>query len=145
MNDHEQLRRVAHLYALGADRRSKEMWREVLADDVTIVGPGFEISGLEANLGSIDHLAHAFKATRHIVHDQDLVIQGDAATGETRGSAEHRLTGSDGSDQLLVWAIRYQDRWQRIDETWKFTRRELIVDWQEIRPVHDAGAASEGK
>ena len=75
MSAEAALRRTAERYALGADRRDKTLWREVLADDVEITGPGFAIAGLEANLGSIDHLAHAFKATRHVVHDQDVTVE----------------------------------------------------------------------
>ncbi len=142
MSDLHELRRTAERYGLGADRRDKALWREVMADDVEIVGPGFAISGLEANLGSIDHLTHAFKATRHLVHDMDVAVSGDTAHGETRSTAEHRMTGADGRDVLLVWAIRYQDQWRRDGNAWKFTRRELVVDWEEVRPVHDVGGAS---
>ena len=139
MSDEAALRRTAQIYALGADRRDKAMWRQVLADDVEMVGPGFAIAGLEGNLASIDMLGQMFKATRHIVHDQALTITDDTAQGETRCTAEHRMTGPEGRDLLLVWAIRYQDRWRRDGDCWKFTRRELIVDWEELRPVHDVG------
>ncbi|HQS68196.1 MAG: hypothetical protein B7Y36_09280 [Novosphingobium sp. 28-62-57] len=142
MSELEALRRTAERYGLGADRRDKALWREVLADDVEIVGPGFAISGLEANLGSIDHLTLAFKATRHVVHDMDVVVSGDTAQGETRSTAEHRMAGPDARDVLLVWAIRYQDQWRCEGDAWKFTRRELVVDWEEVRPVHDVGGAS---
>lgn len=134
MSDLDALRRTAERYARGADRRDKALWREVLADDVEITGPGFAISGLEANLGSIDHLAQAFTVTRHIVHDMDVRVDGDSAEGETRSTAEHHLTTPEG-DMLLVWAIRYQDQWRRIGDSWKFTRRALIVDWEELRPL----------
>lgn len=134
MSDLAALRRAAERYALGADRRDKALWREVLADDVEISGPGFSIAGLEANLGSIDHLAHAFTMTRHMVHDMDATVYGDTAQGETRSTAEHRIAAPDG-DKLLVWAIRYQDQWRRDQGTWKFTRRTLIVDWEELRPI----------
>ncbi|MDE2435982.1 MAG: nuclear transport factor 2 family protein [Sphingomonadales bacterium] len=142
VDDRNALRLAAETYARGADRRSKDDWRAVLANDIEIIGPGFAIAGLEANLGSIDHLAQAFKATRHVVHDLDVTIAGNEAQGETRSTAEHRLAGPDGQDLLLVWAIRYQDRWRREADGWKFTRRELIVDWEELRPVGDVGAAA---
>nr|WP_246465451.1 nuclear transport factor 2 family protein [Novosphingobium jiangmenense] len=135
------LRRTAERYALGADRRDKALWREVLAEDVEISGPGFSIKGLEANLGSIDHLAHAFSATRHVVHDMNVVVEGDAARGETRSTAEHRIAAPDG-DKLLVWAIRYQDQWRREGASWKFTARALIVDWEELRSVGNPGGAA---
>nr|WP_246415666.1 nuclear transport factor 2 family protein [Novosphingobium taihuense] len=133
------MRRTAERYAVGADRRNKALWREVLADDIEITGPGFSITGLEANLGSIDHLAHAFTMTRHVVHDMDVTVDGDTARGETRSTAEHRIAAPDG-DTLLVWAIRYQDQWRREGDNWKFTRRTLIVDWEELRPIKGTGA-----
>lgn len=141
MSDLAALRRTAERYALGADRRDKALWREVLADDIEISGPGFSIAGLEANLGSIDHLTHAFVATRHVVHDMDVTVEGDTAHGETRSTAEHRIAGESG-DTLLVWAIRYQDQWRREGDAWKFTRRALIVDWEELRPVSNPGGAA---
>lgn len=134
MSDLAALRRAAERYALGADRRDQALWREVLADDVEINGPGFAVSGLEANLGSIDRLTHVFTATRHIVHDMDVIVNGDSAEGETRSTAEHRMATPEG-DMLLVWAIRYQDQWRREGHSWKFTRRALIVDWEELRPL----------
>lgn len=134
MSDLAALRRTAERYAVGADRRDKALWREVLAEDVEISGPGFSIAGLEANLGSIDHLAHAFTMTRHVVHDMDVIVEGDSAHGETRSTAEHRIAALEG-DRLLVWAIRYQDQWRRENDYWKFTRRTLIVDWEELRPI----------
>jgi hypothetical protein len=133
------LRQTADVYARGADRRSKDDWRSVLADDIEIVGPGFGIPGLEANLGSLDYLEQAYSATRHVVLDQDITCDGDTAHGETRCTAEHRIAKADGNDQLLVWAIRYQDQWRREASGWKFTKRELIVDWEELRPVRNVG------
>jgi NAD(P)-dependent dehydrogenase (short-subunit alcohol dehydrogenase family) len=134
VNDLAALRQTAQRYALGADRRDKALWREVLAEDVEISGPGLALIGLEASLGSIDHLSRAFVATRHIVHDMDVIVDGDNAWGETRSTAEHRIGAPEG-DTLLVWAIRYQDRWRRAGEIWKFTRRTLFVDWEELRPI----------
>lgn len=116
----------------------KDDWRAVLADDIEIIGPGFAIKGLEANLGSIDHLTSAFKATRHLIHNQTVEVDGDRARGETVCTAEHRMPALE-CDQLLCWAIRYQDEWRRTDGVWRFTRRELIVDWEELRTVRDAG------
>lgn len=137
--DEVALRRTADIYARGADQRSKDAWRQVLADDVEISGPGFVLASLETNLTSIDYLQNAYVATRHLVHDQQVSIEGDMAHGETICTAEHRIANPDGGDRLMVWAIRYQDRWRREAAGWKFTHRALIVDWEEMRPVHSIG------
>lgn len=133
-HDFFALRRTAEIYARGADRRSKDDWIAVLTDDVEIIGPGFAVKGRDANLGSLDMLAQMFRATRHIIHNQVVDIDGDRASGETYGTAEHRMAGETG-DVLLCWAIRYQDQWRKEGGAWKFSRRELIVDWEELRPV----------
>lgn len=131
------LRRTAELYALGADRRDKNLWRQVLADDCVIEGPGFAIEGREANLGSIDFLAANFRATVHRIHQCVAIVAGDAAEGETYSTADHLLPDR---DEVLVWSIRYQDRWRREDGHWLFARRKLFVDWEETRPVTVTGA-----
>ena len=136
-SDHADLRRTAELYAIGADRRDKDLWRQVLAKDCVIEGPGFSIEGREANLGSIEFLAASFRATVHRVHQCVATIDGDVATGETYSTADHLLLES---DAVLVWTIRYQDRWRREDDAWRFTRRTLIVDWEETRSVTPKGA-----
>ena len=130
--DEAALRRTAELYARGADRRDKALWRAVLSPDCVIEGPGFKAEGLEANLGSIDALEEMFQATLHRIHQQVVTIDGDRATGETHCTADHLLAGG---NAILVWAIRYQDDWQRQGGEWRFVHRRLIVDWQETRSV----------
>jgi SnoaL-like domain len=126
------LRRTAELYAIGADRRDKDLWRQILAPDCIIEGPGFRTKGLDLCLGSIDGLAQMFHATHHRVDHLTGTVEGQLATGETWGCAEHLLPER---NELLVWAIRYQDNWCRSGGAWLFTHRRLVIDWQEMRPV----------
>ena len=137
-DDLSALRRAAELYAAGADRRDKALWRAVLADDCVIEGPGFAIAGAEANLGSIDLLGQMFRATQHKVHQVLATISGDTAHGETYCTADHLLNDQ---DAVLSWSIRYQDTWRRVAGEWRFARRTLVVDWEEVRPVTPKGAA----
>lgn len=139
IEDYFALRQTAEIYARGADRRCKADWQSILTDDVVISGPGFSITGLENNLGSIDMLGQMYSATRHIIHNQTAEIRGDHAVGETYCTAEHRVS-ADGSDAILSWAVRYQDEWRREDGRWKISRRQLIVDWEEMRPLQPAHA-----
>lgn len=142
MLDLAALRRTAELYAQGADRRDKTLWQAVLAEDCVIEGPGFSIAGRDANLGSIDALGQMFRATVHRVHNQVATVSGDEATGETYCTADHLLTDA---DSVLVWTIRYQDRWRREGSNWRFTHRKLIVEWEEVRAVTVKDAVSAGE
>jgi hypothetical protein len=130
--DLARLRLAAETYAIGADRRDKNLWREVLADDCLIEGPGFSVTGREANLASIDMLDQMFRATIHRVHQVVATISGDSAEGETYCTADHLLRDS---DAVLSWSIRYQDSWKSEAGQWRFVRRILVVDWEEVRPV----------
>ena len=131
--DEAALRRTADLYALGADRRDKSLWRQVLSEDCLIEGPGFSLTGREANLGSIDALGAMFRGTVHRVHQMVVTIEGDQAQGETCCTADHLLTDR---DAVLVWSIRYLDTWRRqANGNWQFTHRKLIVEWEETRDV----------
>lgn len=130
--DQTALRQTAELYAIGADRRDKALWRQVLADECVIEGPGFASEGLEICLLAIDALGRMFRATQHRVHQQVVTIDGDRATGETYSTAEHLLRDQ---DAVLVWTLRYQDAWRRDGAHWHFTRRHLILDWSETRAV----------
>ncbi len=131
-HDLAALRRTAELYALGADMRDKALWREVLAPDCVIEGPDFCTEGLDQCLGSIDGLTQMFRRTRHRIDHLAAKVTGDSARGETWASAEHLMPER---DELLVWAIRYQDSWRRTEGAWLFTRRHIELDWQELRPV----------
>ena len=132
LEDEWALRKTAETYAAGADRRDKALWASVLTEDCVIEGPGFSVEGREANLGSIDLLERMFLKTQHRVHNQHVTIDGDRAEGETCSTADHLLE-ADGERKLLCWAIRYQDQWRREDGQWRFSRRTLIVDWEETR------------
>ena len=130
--DEAALRRTAEIYAQGADRKDKQLWRSVLADDCRIEGPGFVTEGLDATLQSIDALGQMFRSTLHKVHNQTVMIEGDEASGETYCTADHLLNDA---DQLLRWTIRYIDEWRREGGAWRITRRKLELLWEEIVPV----------
>jgi len=130
--DEAALRRTADLYAQGADRKDKQLWRSVLAIDCRIEGPGFVTEGIDATLQSIDALGTMFRATLHRVHNQMVMLEGDSAHGETYCTADHLLNDK---DQLLRWTIRYLDEWRREADGWRFTRRRLELLWEEMVPV----------
>ena len=130
--DEAALRRTAEIYAQGADRKDKQLWRSVLADDCRIEGPGFVTEGLDATLQSIDALGQMFRSTLHKIHNQTVMVEGDRASGETYCTADHLLNDA---DQLLRWTIRYIDEWRREGGAWRITRRKLELLWEEIVPV----------
>ncbi len=132
----ELLKETAALYAAGADKKDRQIWQSVLAADCEIEGDGFHHIGRDVCLTSIDLLADMFRRTHHQIHQQLVTIQNDTAFGETYATAEHLLKEE---DAILVWQIRYQDKWRKEQGAWLFTHRKLIVDWQESRSVIVSG------
>ncbi len=131
--DERAIRRAATLYAIGADRRDPAIWIAIMAEGMVLITPRGRIDGREKVLAALPRLAAAYTATQHRVMNQAHVIDGDVATGETYCVADHMSEAPDGSRLILSWAIRYQDELRRIDGRWLFTRRELVLDWEERR------------
>jgi hypothetical protein len=130
-------RRLAALYAHAADRGTGEEMAALFAGDGVLVSPDATLQG-RASISRIPAmLRDMFSATRHEIMQQTIVPQGDNAwRGETYCNALHLLREArDGGRQVLVWAIRYQDEFSCADGDWQFVRRELVLDWKEVRVV----------
>jgi len=132
--DESALRKTALLYARGADRQDHALWTSLMTEDCVLEGPGFTLAGREAILASLDHLASTYVTCQHRVHNQTASISGDEAVGETYCTADHVYL-EDGRKKLLSWQIRYQDQWRREGGAWRFSRRTLVLDWQERRAL----------
>jgi uncharacterized protein (TIGR02246 family) len=132
--DERELRRTSELYAQGADRRDKQLWASIFTEDGVIEAPGIRLEGRANIVAALDVMARLYVATQHRVHNQVVSIDGDTAEGETYSTADH-LSTADGTRTILTWAIRYQDRWRRVDGAWRFSRRSLLIDWTDTRTL----------
>ena len=132
--DRLAIRELAFSYARAVDRRDWALARTLFTEDAVLVGARFELLGIEQIVGGLATVER-YRATFHAVHNQLFTIDGDDASGETYCVANHLLE-RDGRAMKLDWGIRYQDRCRRgADGAWRFTRRELIVDWEQELPL----------
>jgi uncharacterized protein (TIGR02246 family) len=132
--DERELRRTAELYAQGADRRDKQLWASIFTEDGVIEAPGIRLEGRASIIAALDVMARLYVSTQHRVHNQVVSIGGDNAQGETYSTADH-LSDAGGTRTILTWAIRYQDRWRRVDGAWRFSHRSLLIDWTDTRTL----------
>jgi uncharacterized protein (TIGR02246 family) len=132
--DERELRRTAEIYAQGADRRDKQLWASIFTEDGVIEAPGIRLEGRANIVAALDAMARLYVATQHRVHNQVVSIDGDTAQGETYSTADH-LSEAGGTRTILTWAIRYQDRWRRVDGAWRFSHRSLLIDWTDTRTL----------
>ena len=131
-----ELRRLADLYARAMDTKDASLLEAIMAADAILVGPGFRIEGLEAIRAIPATLGQYYRKTQHVVTQQLAQLEGDRAVGETYCTAHHILFPDPTlGDQVLTWHIRYQDRFAKVGGAWRFARRDLIVDWMEVRTI----------
>lgn len=138
MNDRLALAELAARYAVAVDRRDPDLLRRLFADDATVLLPeslagAYRLVTDPARL--LDPLGR-FERTRHTVAQQVVEVDGDTATGETYGEAHHLYRRGDELRDYVL-ALRYLDMFVRTTQGWRFSRRELVVDWAAKQNVHE--------
>lgn len=143
----EALNELGVRYARYCDRREFDRLGEIFpADGLIAVHPGdpathaplYQMGSLAEIQGAFE-LLRRYEKTFHFI-GQQLVLEADASTarGETYCVASH-FHEKQGRPCNYVMYIRYQDRFARIDGTWKIQQRRLIVDRTEGEDVDPAG------
>jgi hypothetical protein len=140
-DDRVALRDLVERYALGVDRRAAADVAALFEPEGVLVVPvaprSLEPTVERRGRTAIEEALHAlarYAATFHAVVGQVVDLDGDTATGTTSCVARHVMAGA-GDDTDTVWMLRYGDDYRRCAEGWRFSRRELTVDWIEEHPV----------
>ena len=71
-----------------------------------------------------------YEATMHFNGQSTVTLEGDRATGESYTIAHHVFT-EEGLRKMMVAWLRYLDVFVKIDGSWYFAERKLILDWSE--------------
>ena len=131
--DRLALRELVDRYAQIPDDRDYALVDDVFAEDATLVGPGFELSGRELIRQGMQAIEQ-YSATQHSMHGQVVEIHGDEASGDTWCIANH-IHEKDGQPHKLDWGIRYKDRYRRDAAGWRIAHRELVLVWSQELPL----------
>jgi uncharacterized protein (TIGR02246 family) len=134
--DAAAIRDLAAWYARAVDRDDPELLASLFTPDGVIEGPGFRMAGHAQIRGVPGMLRSRYARTLHLLLQQTVTACANgAAEAETCCLAHHLTDSGGGVASNLVWAIRYQDRLSRSEGRWRFSRRELVIDWTETRAV----------
>jgi len=139
--DRLALRELFDAYAHYADRRDAEGQKALFTDDTVFAvymdgessEPTYVLQGREALSPVFDDL-NRYEATTHFNGQSTVTIDRDRATGESYTIAHHVFT-EDGTRKIMIASLRYLDTFTKIDRTWYFAERKLILDWSETRPL----------
>ena len=135
------LRELFDAYAHCADRRDAHGQKALFTEDsvfaVHMDGEGSEptyvLHGREALTPVFDYL-NRYEATTHFNGQSTVTLDGDRATGESYTIAHHVYT-EDGDRKIMVASLRYLDTFAKVDQSWYFAERKLILDWSETRAM----------
>jgi SnoaL-like domain len=142
--DRLAIRELFDAYAHCADRRDAKGQMALFTEDMHFVvyldaksaEPTQELHGRAALAPVFDNL-NQYSATTHFNGQSTVVVDSNKASGESYTIAHHVTIGDDGRRTLMVASIRYLDQFVKLDGTWYFAERKLLVDWTETRPMHD--------
>jgi hypothetical protein len=101
--------------------------------------PSYVLHGREALSPVFDDL-NRYEVTTHFNGQSTVTMDGDRATGESYTIAHHVYT-EDGVRKMMIASLRYLDSFSKLDGSWYFAERELILDWSETRPMAKPAAA----
>lgn len=140
--DRVALRDLVDAYAHCADRRDAagqmalftpdtvfEVWMDSRAD-----APTYVLQGREALAPVFDNL-NTYEATTHFNGQCTLHLDGHRASGVAYCLAHHVTVHDDGRKTMMIASIRYLDEMVRHGEGWLFSKRVLLVDWTDTRPL----------
>jgi ketosteroid isomerase-like protein len=139
--DRSEIRELVERYANAADHADGdtaaalfteggefEVWLDPARDEPTSLMRG------RAAIAKAVSSVSSYRATQHIIASSVVDVDGDRASGETRCTAHHvEAEAAGGQDRVLY--IRYLETFARVDGRWRFSRRELRVQWVAIHPV----------
>ena len=139
--DRLAIRELFDAYARCADRRDADGQKALFTVDarfaVFMDGEGTEptyvLEGREALTPVFADLSR-YQATTHFNGQSTVTIDGSHATGESYTIAHHLYTEGD-QRKIMTAALRYHDRFSKLDGAWYFEERNLILDWSETRRV----------
>jgi hypothetical protein len=138
-----ELRSLVDAYAAAMDESDTEAFIRLFVPDGALVvrapdrekplgifrGPGPDGVGLIMRL-----LRDNYQSTLHNVTTHRATIDGDEATGTTYCLAYHIVAGDDGG-ALETLGVRYDERFVRTADGWRFHTRDATRLWSQTTPT----------
>jgi hypothetical protein len=140
--DRLAIRELLDAYAHCADRRDAKRQISLFTPDthfVVFMDANSDKSAMELHrredLAPVFDGLNKYEATTHFMGQSTVALDGARATGETYCIAHH-VSAADGKRTLFIASIRYYDTFVKIDGTWLFAERKLMVDWTDTRVMN---------
>ena len=133
VNQLEEKQRIIDLtiaYTWIIDHGPREKLQEVFTEDAVFIIDTRHLNGIDEIRGKIERTLGGLSASQHIVSNHQVSIDENTATSRCYLHAQHTLNGTEGGDNYVM-AGRYIDKLIRVDNKWRITERQLMLDWTE--------------
>jgi len=126
-----EIQDLLNLYCRAADRRDHKAMRELYHPDAIDDHGGF-FKGLATDfIDKLPEIQAPMEILHHNITTVNIEIDGNYAEGEVYVLAFHTVAGPDGPTDVLIGG-RYLDKYEKREDTWKFSHRAVVADWVKI-------------
>ncbi len=131
MLDEHQLHKLVHGYCRAVDRGDLELLKNLYHHDAEDAHGGFSGGSAEDFIGQLAAARPYLRSMQHNITTVNFAIDGPIAEGEIYTIAIHTLNAGDRDVDVIVGG-RYLDKYEKRDDTWKFTARTIVTDWARV-------------
>jgi hypothetical protein len=139
--DRLAIRELFDAYAHCADRRDADGQKALFTDDTVFAvymdGESSEATYVLQGRESLTPVfadLNRYEVTMHFNGQSTVTLDGDRATGDSYTIAHHVFTEERLRKMMVAW-LRYLDVYAKIDGSWCFAERKLILEWSETRTI----------
>jgi hypothetical protein len=131
--DHHAIGQLPKIYALGMDMRDLDLARSAFALDAVAEGKqGME--SIEQHLKFVYGVASSFHATQHVISNQYIQLNGDAALVWSYGVAQHKVAPGEQRDEIIA-GVQYREKCRRFAQGWLIVERSVANQWIDMGPA----------
>lgn len=136
MLDKQDCTELVHRMARAIDRCDGELVNQLFHPDATDDHGSYKGTAKDF-VPWVMEVLKGMHRTQHMIGNVLIKLDGDAAYGESYFIAHHAIPAEDGTDNFMIAAGRYLDRFERRDGEWRMAHRGAVYDWSSISPSTD--------
>ncbi|KAG4100559.1 bile acid 7-alpha-dehydratase [Neocallimastix lanati (nom. inval.)] len=139
MQDRMELKALVDYYATESDKNNQDCYVEIFRPDIKLKVYFNGKLGMTAN--DVQDMIRQYKAfgaakvSFHMNGQQSLDFQDDTHATGTCYALASLVNEENGKDKLTVHAVRYQDKYVKIDNRWWIAERDQFFEWSTFPPL----------
>ena len=139
IQDRMELKALVYYYATESDRNNQDCYVEIFRPDIVLDVYFGDKLGMQArDVHDMIRQYKAFGAAKvsfHMNGQQNVTFQDDDHATGTCYALATLVNEVDGEDKLTVHAVRYFDKYVKVDGRWWIAEREQHFEWSSLPPL----------